>query len=402
MKDNNEEKIISFPNADKDSVTIENEPKDKKLKKNDEPSKVSYKRVFFYFALILSLSLIIYLVVRDTSFDSTNTINESPIILSGANNFDYARYREGFIVAKDGKISCYNTNQELQWEYSSSKTSPTIITNDNYCLVYYTENKVALVTDGNDVSTINTTGNVIYGHVNSNGWCVLFVEEAGLNNKIIVYDDDGEQVYLRQNADRHIPYAFISDNNDYLISLEMFQSESGLSTDINIVDITETKDNKKAINFGKTFINGFFMYDDDEFAVITENTAEGYDTDGELCWKTEIKQPIVKYAYNNDDIFALILNEDDSAATGSEVRFFETDGGVIASYKTDKKITDVDVCDNNALLRSDRELILINTKGKFISTAKVMYDIKDSVFITTKKCSLILTSSEELRLIPLE
>ena len=397
MKENNEEKIISFPNKEDDEVN-----KSVKEKEKDDAPKFSYKRIIFYFSIVLCLSMIIYLIVRDTSFDSTNTVNESPIILSGANNFDYARYREGFVLAKDGKISAFNTNQELQWEFTGSKTAPTIVVNDKYCLVYYCDDKMAVVTNGKDMSTLKTSGNVMYGHVNSNGWSVLFVEEAGLNNKIIVYDDEGEQIYLRQNADRYIPYAFMSDDNDYLVLLEMFQSEAGLSTEINIVDITETEDNKKTINFGEQFVNGFFMYSENEFVVIKENSIEGYDIDGELSWNTPLNKLVLKYAYNDDDIFALIFNEDDSATAGSEIKFFETDGTELSSYKTDKKITDIDLCDNNAVLRADRKLILINTKGKYISTSKVLYDIRDSAFMTTKKCSLILTSSEELRLIPLE
>ena len=398
--ENNEEKIISFPGNDDISDHSDTEKENSSF--TDKIKQFSVKRLFFYGALILCLGLIIYLVARDTSFEATNTVNETPIILSDANNFYLEKYREGFILAKDGKISCFNTNHELQWEYSGSKTAPTVVTNDKYCLVYYNEDKKAVITNGNDCFTIKSTGNVMYGNINSNGYSVLFAEETGLNNKIVVYDDDGEQIYLRQNADRFIPYACVSDNNYSLITLEISQSDSGLTTEICVVDITESQNNKTIISLGNNTINGIFMYDDDEFAVIKENSIEAYDIDGKRQWSTSINQQIYKYAYNGDDIFAVILNEDDSATSGSQIKFFETDGSEISVYKTEKKIYNIDICDKTAVLNADRELIAINTKGKFISSKKLLYDIKDALFINNKKCSLVLTNSEEMKLIPID
>ena len=191
--------VISFPENEN---SIEQRRKARRAE-NEKKSAAAKKMISLAVLALLLLGMLIF-ILNDTTFEATNQVNLSTIALSGASNYDYASYLEGYIIAKDGKISCYNTLQKLQWEFKGSKTQPTVKTNGQYCLVYYNDDRLAVVTNGKNTNHIKTDGNVTYGYVNKNGYCVLFTLESGLKNKISVFNKKGEEIYFRQNADTHI------------------------------------------------------------------------------------------------------------------------------------------------------------------------------------------------------
>ncbi len=366
--------------------------------KKDIKKSRSYRSVILFFIAVIVVLLCLF--SGDGSFNYTNVVNEEPITLSTANNYDFNSYKGGYLLAKDGKISCFNTNQQLQWETTSSKTSPTIKVNKDYALVYYNSDNLAVVTNGEKTRKIKTSGNVVYGYVNTRGYCVLLLEESGLKNKIVVYNKNGEIVYYRDNPDKHITYALLSDDNKTLVTSELITSGDSISTELVITNI-----NKNEVTSGIKFENeipgGYFLTDKRKIVVIFENRMKSYNLDGKLNWETKFdNKRVFKFAYD-DGVFAFVFNDDDSANTGSEAVFYDKKGKKIGSYKTEQKIPDIDIFDKTVLLTMDRQLIMVNTKGKHIFTSNVTYDVKNSFLMGTKKCALIISNSRDARLVPL-
>ncbi len=366
--------------------------------KKDNKKARSYRGVILF--VILVVAIWVCLFSGDSSFNYTNTVNVEPIALSTANNYDFTSYKGGYILAKDGKISCYNTNQQLQWETTSSKTSPTIKVNENYALVYYNSDNLAVVTNGEKTRKIKTSGNVLYGYVNTNGSCVLLLKESGLKNKIVVYNKNGEIIYYRDNPDKHITYALLSDDNKTLITSELITSGDSISTELVVTNVNKNEV-KSTIKFENEIPGGYFLTDKRRMAVIFESSMKSFDLDGKLKWETKFEnKSAFRFSYDGG-IFAFVFNDDDSANTGSEAVFYNRKGKKIGSYKTDQKIRGIDIFDKTVLMTMDRQLIMVNTKGKHISTSDVTYDMKNSFLMGTKKCALIISNSRDARLVPL-
>ncbi len=383
----NNEKIIEFP---KTSSVSEN-------RNYRKP-----QRFVAYFAFAVFLVMVLFLAVNsDSSFKSTNAINSDTITLSGANNFNFASYKEGYVLAKDGKISCYNTNQELQWETTGSKTTPAVKISDKYVLTYYNDDKLAVVTDGKKERKINTTGNVKYGYVNKNGYTVLFLEESGLKNKITVYNNVGDMLYYRDNPNKQITYAMLSNDNQSLITIELITTGENISSELVITNIKKNKTNAK-INFEGLVPGGAVMVGTKEAAIIFENKVLFYSLGGKLKRQITFEgDRIYRFAYDND-IFAFIFNEDDSSNTGSKIVFYNLHGKKTGEYQTSSKARDIHLSSGKALLTLERELAIITSKGKFISSATMNYDMKDTVFISNANCALTISSAQEARLFKVE
>lgn len=398
MKDNEKrenDKILSFP--EKESILEEK----RRLRREKEKKKTSSaKKVLSLLVLIAFISTIVIFILNDTSFESTNQVNTSPILLSNANNYDYAKYLNGYIIARDGKISAYNTAQKLQWELKGSNAEPNLKCNGHYCLTYYYGDNIAVLTNGKNTQQIKTDGKISYGYVNKNGYSILFSSESGLKNKISIYDNNGKEIYYRQNADTLIPWAILSDDNYTLLTLELKTSNNKVTSFIRTFDIKDSDKAISSINLKDCTIAGCFFYDKKNFVIVKDDAMESYSVKGNKNWSVNYnKKKLAKFSYNDDGIICLLFNKDASAGSGSEVMFYRTSGNKISTYVSDKHIYDADICSKTAVLRLDRQLLMVNSKGKLIKSTDVAFDIKDSIFMGTKKCVFVLTTSEDVVLV---
>ncbi len=380
---NNDEKVIKFPKAQKNKKS---------------------KKTGVYFVCLLVLIAVVFLVSKacdSSNFNSTNAVNTEVISLSNANNFDFAGYSDGYVLAKDGKISCHNTNHAVQWEVTASKTAPKVVVNDDYVLTYYNDDKLAVITNGNKTTRIETPGNVQLGYVNTNGFCVLLLDEYGLKNKIVVYNKKGEMLYYRDNPDKFISHVALSDDNKTLLTTELITTESSISSELIATNIKKNESTSLAA-FDSVIPGGCILTGKKDVVMVFETKMQCYSLSGRLKWETDFgNKRIFKYSYD-DGIFACVFNVDDSANSGSEVVFYNKSGKRVGGFETEEKIQDIDLKSKTALLTMNRQLVLTNQKGKQISAADITYDMKKVIFMGTKKCALIISNSQDARLLPLK
>lgn len=389
IRNDQEEKIIKFP---------------ERQRKNDYKSSKSKNKSKTFFLWVILMAVVIFIFcccTIDSTFDSTNAVNTETISLSNANNYDFTSYKDGYILAKDGKISCYNTNQSVQWEISGSKTTPKVSVNEKYTLTYYADDAIAIMTDGNKTIKIETPGNVQYGCVNNNGYCAFLVDEYGLKNKLVVYNKKGEMIYYRDNPDKFIPQIVLSDDNKTLITLELITDDSSVSSCLVITNVKSNKEISK-IAFDGTIPGGCIFADSRNIITVFDSKINSHNTNGKLNWEVEFDgKSLYKYSYD-DGIIACVFNSDDSVASGSEVVFYNKRGKTQGEFTTTEKIQKIELEDKRALLTYGKKLVLTNLKGKEISSADITYDMKEVHLMGTKKCALIVSNSQTAKLLPLK
>lgn len=365
-----------------------------------ESSKKTFPRFLIYVVVVIILLWIISLCFSSAQFDSTNAVNEEIISLSNSNTYAFSKYKDGFILAKDGKISCYNTNQQLQWDFSGSKTEPEIKTNGDWAIIYYPDASLAVVTNGSKTNRIKTQGDIIYGYTNSNGYCVLLTEESGLKNKISVYNKKGELIYYRDNPDKHIFYTLLSDNNKSLVTAELITDADTISSEFVVTNIRKNKITAN-VKFDGEIPAGCVLTEKNKIVALFETKMQCYTLGGKLKWQKDFEnQRVFKHSYD-DGVFALVFNEDDSENTGAKVEFYNKNARKVGEFKTEEKIRFVDLCDKTVLLSQNRKLFVANSKGKSIFNTDMTYDIKNVIFLKNKRCALVISNAQDARLVPL-
>ena len=351
------------------------------------------------------MAIVIILVICsfaiDSTFDSTNSVNTETISLSNANNYDFTSYKDGYILAKDGKISCYNTNQSIQWEIDGSKTTPKVTTNGKYVLTYYTDYALAVVTDGDETVNITTPGNVQFGYVNKNGYCALLVDEVGLKNKVVVYNNKGKMIYYRDNPNSFIPHIAFSDDDKSLVTLELITNDSSVSSCLIVTDVKTNKQISKIV-FDNVLPGGCIFTESNAILAIFDSKILSYNTGGKLNWKADFGgKTLYKYSYD-DGIIACVFNSDDSSSSGSEIAFYNKKGKSEGKFTTSEKVQGIEFKDKNALLTYGKKLALTNMKGEELSRADITYDMNEIHLMRTKKCALIVSNSQTAKLLPLQ
>lgn len=359
---------------------------------NNKTKKKNFSK-FYILILIILIVIIVSFFNGKKSFVSTDAVNADTISILSTENYCFSAYKEGYIFAKDGKISCFNTNQQLQWEVKSSKTAPTVVSNENYVLTYYKKDKLAVVTNGIKTRKISTDGNVIFGSVNKNGYVTLLIEEDGFKCQLAVYDKKGKLKYKWHNSEKYITSAYLSDNNKTLVVTELNLHDTGVVSNILIGDI------RKELKFDEISLNDDVICDlkfisKNKFIVVLDSKTVCYSTKKHKKWEIDYSsENLYTYDISDTNYISLVFGKDDSALSDSCVWIYNGKGKRTGMYESDKRIYKVDMQNKTSLIAYDREFEIINSNGKVISDAMLNVDIHDSIFIGNRRCALILSGS---------
>lgn len=383
--------ILDFPTKRPDGAAIGTGEKTNRTKR------IKRKRNGSATALIVAviaaiIATVYFRMSDDSSFSGSSDVSTDTINILSSDNYAFADYKEGYIYASDGKISCYNTNNELQWEINGSKTEPTVKSNGKYALIYYKNDNLAIITDGTYTREINTDGNVIYGDVNKNGYTALIVEESGFKNQIAVYDRKAKSLYKWHNSSEYITSVHISDNNRNLAAGAVELNEGSVDASVVLIDIKKEKD-KKSISFSDSIICDIKFISKNNFVAVLDTKTVCCSVNESKKWEIDYGgNTLVTYDISDTNNTVLVFG-DDSAMSGSEIRFYDSGGKSRGSYKSEDKAERVDMKGKTALLVYDRKISALSIKGKKLSEHKLNYDIKDCIFLANKKCALVISGS---------
>ncbi len=388
--DDTEGNVIPFPDGTPNEEMQENSGhrRKKSAKKNK-----NYGRTILFSVLAAVFILIVFGIFGDSGFKSTDAVNTEPISVLSTANYSFADYKTGFVFAHDGKVSCYNTNLELQWETDGSKTAPTVKTNGKYALTYYIDDKVAVLSDGSSNKKIKTDGKVISASLNDNGYSTIIVKEDGFKNQVAVYDTDGNAVFKWHNSDRYIISSYLSNDNRMLVSGEVVMKDNRVTSNVLVIDTR--KDLKiNEISFDESAICDIHFVSKNRFIVVCDDKTACYNTKLSEKWLIDYsKKNLYTYDISDNDTLALVFGKDDSLLSSSDIEYYNTKGRKIGNFKSESRIDGIDMQGNYSLITYNRRLAVVNSKGKELSSKELNYDIRKCIFMGNRRCALVISGA---------
>lgn len=382
--------ILEFP-AQKPEFKEQQERK--KITAGFKKNNKNYKSIIILGVVVL-LTIFAFIIRENHSEINKSDGDASQNIIDNLNGESYAfeAYRDGYIYARNGKITYYTANQEPQWEVSGSKTSPKLAVSDEYVLTYYPNDKFVILTDGENTKKIKTDGGVSYAHINKRGYCALIMEENGFKNQVAVYDNTGKALYKWHNSDEYVTAVQLSDNNKHMIASAVGFDNNKVGAKILIFDITKKADAEN-VKFNDAVICAMQFIGKKDFIVVLDNETVCCDINKKTNWKIDYNgKNLCTYDVNSIGNTALVFG-DDSAMSGSEVLFYNRRGKLKGEGKTDKKVSQIDMQGSTALAVCERELKILNSKGKLLGSQKLSYDARKCYFLGDKKTALAIAGS---------
>lgn len=159
--------------------------------------------------------------------------------INPTNVFAYSNY---IAVIKDNILTEYNSSGKEEKKLKIEITKPLIATSDSYSVI--AENmgkKIYLIKNSEIVWEKEVAGNISKVSVNNSGYASIILSGTSHKSVIILYDDNGNELFKTYLASTIAIDSDISEDNKYLSFAEVNTAGTLIQSNIKIISIEKAK-----------------------------------------------------------------------------------------------------------------------------------------------------------------
>ncbi len=308
-------------------------------------------------------------------------------------SLDFSRCGSNIVMVKNNGTYAYSDKLVSKWSIESNGSSPFIKSKDERAIIYYMNEKVALVTDGKTTQKVETEGEISTASINADGYFCIVTGETGYKSLVTVYSPDCEVLYKWHSAENYVVDAEISPNNKSMAVATVDFSKSSVSGGVMLFNFTQEKP-----HVGHVIENSIVM--DIEYVsksrvvAVSDTGFYGYNAVGEKVFEVPYdNMKLTTYNINSGNNMVLVFNKDDSVVSGSVVKIYKASGKECGIYESEDTVTGVDVVDSKIMLSLGRKLKLISKSGKEQKTFNLNKDIKNALLFENKRSAFVVSGS---------
>ncbi len=307
--------------------------------------------------------------------------------------YDFGRCGDNIVMVKNNGTYAYSDKLVSKWSIESNGTNPFIRSNGSRAVIYYMNEKVALVTDGKSTQKVETEGEISCATINENGYFCLVTGETGYKSLVTVYSPDCEIIYRWHSAENYVVDAEISPNNKSMTVATVDFSKSSVSGGVMMFNFTQEKP-----HVGHVIENSIVMdiaYASKSRVVAVSDTGFfGYNAIGEKVFDVPYdNMKLTTFNINSPNNMVLVFSKDDSVVHGSVVKVYKASGKECGVYESDETVTGVDVVDSKIMLTLGRKLKVITKSGREKNTFNLNKDIKSALLFENKRSAFVVSGS---------
>ena len=359
-------------------------------KKIKQTRKLNRKRVLIAVAIVLLLSLAVFMFVNADmlSFDSVRNFfkygvfnqdpDESfPISVQGENissgNFDtMGKY---LVYASDSRLCTVNNYGKTVYTSSMALSTPVLVTSRDYVLLYNLGGTgFEIDTLDKNVYSSTAENKIIVADIADNGVYAIVTQSDGYLSKLYVYNKDNEQIFAYSYADYYITGVTLNSNGT-LVSVSGISALDGEEiSSVYVHDITLAD----PIVFRE--LEGDFIYDvsfltDSCVCAIGSSAAYGVKTRSDDVEITSYEgKTLTAYDFNDDtDTFVVSLSRSGDGRN-CDVYRFNSSGKLTSQFSTDLRIISLSTFKNRIAALSADHVYLYSKDGFSISQKEAGLD----------------------------
>lgn len=173
-------------------------------------------------AVIVIILLAIILITAIPYLANTvvgNHIAENPktVTFEVVSEFDAAFSDNKFTVFNAQGLKRYSEKGNFDSDYYKNAYSPSIGCKDPYTVLYDTDSKEADIIKNNTLKyTVKAPQNIKCASVSKNGYCTVVTSEKGYKSAVLVFDQNGTNIYSWFADEGYVSDAVLSDNSKEL------------------------------------------------------------------------------------------------------------------------------------------------------------------------------------------
>lgn len=328
--------------------------------------------------------------IDEQEYADTNISSDGKhIALENAANGKYKRFSKGILSATDTTLTLYNQEGESEWSSKIQIASPILEVAGDDIIVYEENGKKLTVYNKNQHKYSKTVGgNIKTASISESGDVVVVFEREGYKGSVIVYNKEGQEVYLWNSGKFRIIDADISPSRRLAVTL--LDTNNTLDSKIYYFDL-EKSGPESTISISDTVVFDI-DFDGDVLNAYCDNKLIATDTKGDIKWH---------YDFNKRNITRYIMTEKGEKVISfdnhnvSEITIVSRTGDEKKTIKTDILPDCLDCYEDRVLFNSGRTIIVSDPSGEVIARYTASRDIKKAYLINSKKIFIVYTTGIE-------
>lgn len=212
-----------------------------------------HKKSFIFFSIILAIFVIItagyvtnakFRNLIDSKIFNKNITSSSLNYIeinSDDNPISFA-YDNYIGILSKNILSIYNNKGNLENDLKINITTPLINCNKKYVLIAEKNgNKFYVINSSSILWQGNVDGKIEKVNINQNGYVCITVSNSTYNSIVIVFDNDGDELFKTFLDSTYAMHSVISNNNEYLAIGEIDYTGTVIKSNIRITSMSDAK-----------------------------------------------------------------------------------------------------------------------------------------------------------------
>lgn len=334
--------------------------------------------------LITAITGVLLAVNRNSPFVSSLLnfgYSSEGTVLDSSRTYRYARYNSGVAIYGADKISGIDFGGKEKWVYAFAGQTPRINSKGKHVIAWEDGGReLLLISSGNETLRMTTEDNIISAKVSESGRFTVISDERGFNNKVAVYDKDGQEVYSWHTSAYNVIDAALSDNGKILgVSVLCSPEEEGTSK-VLLFDFKSSEG--KPVETLNSNLVASVMFCGNNLVAIGDTEAFSVKSNGKPIYTINYGgRNLRSYGFSDDGTLALGFDE----GTGGKVEIYKSNGKQSGVYSSNRQILYMDMLDGKTLVNSEGGAVVINQSGKEISNITFDKDIKNALLISGRR-----------------
>lgn len=327
-------------------------------------------------------------VVRSYSRTSDRV---SMVQFEGASSGSFEAYGDGLVCTKTNYICFISGSGEIEWEQKTSVVNPMLSAAGKYIAIASENGTKLCLYEGEELLyECDTEGKIKSVSVSSKGDTVLVCDKANYKGQILVYNKDGQEIFVWASGKNNIIHADISSASRR-VAATLLNAENNVYSIIKVFDINSKTDNVE-MAFDDTIL----------FKVkYTGDTITGFGDNSIVC-VTSAGRVINDKRFDMVDIIHCAADD-----TGKKLIYFDSAGTPVFHAYSRKgaleheivlgEATDcIDIDGDNILYSTGREVMLRRAGSDRIKSYTATMDILELKLIDSKTYAIIHSNSIEI------
>ena len=287
--------------------------------------------------------------------------------------YDVVPYKNEMLMFNNEGIYAVDRSGREIWTTVAAATSPYAeVRGNNILLADLSGRKIRTFQGEKMISEIESQNEILSARVNKNGYIAVSTTELGYKGLVVLYDNDGKEVFRWHSGTGYIGAVDISADNRLAVS-QLVTNKEQVYSKILLIN-PKSQEEPKCIAELKGIVTKLQYAESGVLVALSNNGLYGYKRSGKEKFGVDFSgRRLLRCNIENQNNMVLAF---DSGLNSTFLESYSSNGKLRGSFDTGSEVSAIDVNGECIVAVSHDKIIRLNPKGTVTKEIKISRDIK--------------------------